>query len=400
METSFFGGYVCITSSLYPENFFYLYPDFSNSLLELEKQLIKNKNSIQEQRNLSDIRNLMQSLSSGLENYQNSLRGKIVLSIEGKRHIVELMGEASISPAKLSGDIRQAQSETESSIEISFKDFFGKTFHHKITEKSNSWELGDERNRNKILKSFHHKLQADTSAILEEWMETEIRHNCMAKPLALLDQSIYSLAQNCQQNIKSVDQETGAQLSQQFGFSLQQRLPNFQISSQEKSDDQQFWSTGIGGGIGLGGGGLLAGGVAIAVSSVAFFPVVLTGAAITGIAVAGAAVGTSIGTALGFFSAPSQEEIRKEVLQDGLKHFRDNAMQKNIEELIFQFVRESFEERYPMVDNVISEYLEALNSVLVNREKSEKLTVSQVEVEQSWGDTLNSRLQILSEQLN
>jgi hypothetical protein len=33
METSFFGGYVCITSSLYPENFFYLYPDFSNSLL-------------------------------------------------------------------------------------------------------------------------------------------------------------------------------------------------------------------------------------------------------------------------------------------------------------------------------------------------------------------------------
>jgi Dynamin family len=371
-----------------------------NFISELESQLVKNKNHIQQQRNLSDIRNLMQSVSISLEDYQKSLFGEIVLSIESKRHIIGLVGEAGSLSAKFHEEIRQAKSETESLIKISIGDLFERTLCQRISEKSNSWNLEDECDRNKILKSFHHKFQADASAILDEWMETEIRQNCMAKSLNLLDRGINELAQNFQQNIESVGQETGSQVSQQFGLSLQRRLPNFQISSQEKSDDKQFWSAGIAGGIGLGGGGLLAGVGAIAVSSIAFFPVILTGATITGIAVAGAAIGTSIGTALGFFSAPNQEEIRKEVLRDGLKNLRDNAMRKKIEESIEKFVIESFEQSHINIKGVINDYLKALDSELIRHEESEKRTSIQVEVEQAWGDASNSRIQILSGRIN
>jgi uncharacterized tellurite resistance protein B-like protein/GTPase SAR1 family protein len=366
---------------------------------EIESHLVNNKNNIRYQQSRRGVESVINQLSDRLKNYYRLLDRKIALSADCKQHIIELMGEGVSQLGKLSEVIKQAQAETDKSIDAPLEIFFNQTLREKITLKSDSWSLESEHDRNKILKSFHHKFQADTSAILEEWIEVEIFQGCMATFLTSLDSKIYGLAQNLQRNIESIDQETGAQFSQQFTLSLQRSLPNFQINSQAKSDDGQFWSTGIGGGIGLGAGGLLAGGVAIAVSSVAFFPVVLTGAAITGIAVAGAAVGTSIGTALGFFSAPNQEEIRKEVLQDGLKTF-NKATQEKLEESIQQFIRESFEQRHLAVDDVINGYLETLNSVLMEHEKSEKSTVNQVDSEQAWGATLHSRLQVLTDRLN
>ncbi len=232
-------------------------------------------------------------------------------------------------------------------------------------------------------------------------MVTEvIIQGCMASTLMPLDDTIYKLARDFKKNIKSIDQKTNAQLSKQFGLSMQRSLPNFQIGSQAKSDDWQAWSTGIGGGIGLGAGTLLAGGAAIAVSSIAFFPVVLTGAAVAGITAAGAAVGTSIGAALGFFNAPNQDEVRKEVLESGLKIFLAESKRNELEDSIQKFIEECFDQRLTTINGITQKYLKILDSLLVDEEKKAHLKASQIEEQQSLCAVYQEQLKAIQKQID
>jgi predicted GTPase/uncharacterized tellurite resistance protein B-like protein len=366
---------------------------------EIESHLVKNRNNIKYQRNNSEVQSIVNQLSNIFENHRSLWRGQVTLSIESKRRIIELMGEGGSRSAKLSEEIKQYQAEAIKSIDTPLKQFFNQTFREKITQKSVSWSLESENDRNKIVKAFHHKSQMDAAATFDEWLNTVIVQDCMASALKLLEPSIVTLARDFQKSIDSIDEETGAQLSQQFGRSLQNRLPNCQIGSQAKSDDVQFWSTGIGGGIGLGAGSVLAGGVALAVSSIAFFPVVLTGAAVAGVAAAGAAVGTSIGAALGFFSAPNQEDIRKEVLESILKEFLTKSRYNSVRESIKQFFEAEFEQRIIAINGVTHEYLETLNSLLVKSQKASLLKESEIEEKQSWSTTVQAKLHDFSTQL-
>lgn len=350
----------------------------------VESHLVNNQKNIKYQREYSGVKSIVRQLSDNFENHQSLLLGKITLSAE----------------CKLSEEVERSKHGTASSIDSPLKNFFAQTFRQKISAKAESWKSKEKNDRKKILKEFHSQFQADATAILEKWLQEVIIQGCMAPALKPLDNVIYELAGDFQRTIESIDQETNAQLSQQFGLSMQRSLPNFQISSQAKSDDWQAWSTGIGGGIGLGAGGLLAGGAAIAVSSIAFFPVVLTGAAVAGIAVAGAAIGTSIGATLGFFNAPNQDEVRKEVLESGLKIFLAESRRNELKDSIQQFVEECFDQRLTIINGITQEYLKILDSLLVKHEETTHAKASQIEEQQSWCAVSQKQLQLIQGQLN
>jgi hypothetical protein len=324
-----------------------------------------------------------------------------VVSAQCKQHIVEIMGESTSAVNRLLREIAIAQSKVESVVETPISQFFENGFRREIDKHSQLWKPQNKNNRDKILKEFHQRFQADSEKVLEEWIQEVVLQDFLEEEQNLLDCKIHALTQNFQKMAESVDVETGTHLSQQFKMSLQRRIPNFSVKSQTQSDtpNWQFWNTGIGGGVGLGTGGLFAGGVAAAVSSVAFFPVVLTGASIAGIAMAGAALGTSIGAALGFFGASDPEQIRQEVLEKGLSEFLTEINQKKLRSTIQQFIDESFCQQVKTMNDMTNEYLEILSSLLVEREKSAHLKSVQIEAENIFPEDFKNRLQLIKFQI-
>lgn len=152
------------------------------------------------------------------------------------------------------------------------------------------------------------------------------------------------------------------------------------------------WDIGIGGISGLGGGGLLAGGVALAVSSIAFFPLVLTTGAIVGIAAAGAALGTAVGGAIGFFTPPDQDVIRREVIEEGFKQFHVQNGTAQLMKSIDALVECLFEQRLKTIEAVTRQYIALLDSLLSDSETAHDLTLSEVEAKRQWHQTQQDQL--------
>ncbi|MDX2099182.1 MAG: hypothetical protein SFW36_15500, partial [Leptolyngbyaceae cyanobacterium bins.59] len=228
-----------------------------------------------------------------------------------------------------------------------------------------------------------------------------ILQKTLAPTLKAIDSNIYSKVCQFQKNAEAIDQGTGSQLATQFSLSINQVAPQFQFNTTGNSDQwETVWDVGIGGISGLGGGGLLAGGLAFAVSSIAFFPVVLTGGAIVGIAAAGAALGTAIGGAIGFFSTPDQEGIKQEVITEGFKQFYAQDGANQLIRAIDTLVRSLFDQRLTTIQTITRQYLELLNSLLSDSEAAHARTVSEVAEEHQWYQNQLSKLVSLQAQLD
>ncbi len=361
----------------------------------LETFLTQERGAIVNQRSQADLDGVAQSLTLQLKQAEEIIAGEVAISNAAKQDIVNKIGEASGYLANLQTLLRltsEQKRDTVKHLEIKqhLKNYIG--------EKSASWS-SEQRSKNKVLKEFGDKFQSDLSDAISEWTQTTVIQETLTSTLKAIDSNIQSKIYQFQKSAEAIDQKTGSHLAMQFDLSIDQVAPQFKFEAAAGSDKwEAARDIGLGSISGLGGGGLLVGGIALAVSSIAFFPLVLTGGAIAGIAAGGAALGTAIGGAIGFLTPPDQEAIKREVIEEGFKQFHSQDGTGQVMKSLDELVAKLFDKRLETIQAVTRQYMALLNSLLIDSETVH--TLNEVAAERQWYQEQHFKLVVFQSQLN
>jgi len=361
----------------------------------LETFLTQERGAIVNQRSQADLNSVAQSLTLQLKQAEEIIAGEVEVSNAAKQDIVDKIGEASGYLANLQTLIRSTSEQKRDVVKrLEIKQHL-KSY---ISEKSASWN-SKQGQKSKILTEFSDKFQSDLSDAISEWTQTTVIQETLTSTLKAIDSNVQSKIYQFQKSAEAIDQGTGSQLAIQFDLGMKQVAPQFKFDADVGSDKwDSAWKIGIGSISGLGGGGLLVGGIALAVSSVAFFPLVLTGGAIAGIAAGGAALGTAVGGALGFLIPPDQEAIKREVIEEGFKQFHAQDGTGQLMKSLDTLVESLFNQRLETIQAVTRQYMALLNSLLIDSESVH--TLNEVAAERQWYQDQNSKLVTFQSQLN
>jgi uncharacterized tellurite resistance protein B-like protein/predicted GTPase/gas vesicle protein len=363
----------------------------------LEVFLTQERGAIVNQRCQADLRTIMQALMLQLVQAEAILTDKIAISTAAQQDILSKIGEASGYLANLRTLIRSTCEQKRNAVQsLQIKPHLEKS----IRRTSSAW-VSEQKSTNKILKEFGDKFQSDLSDAINEWAQTVVIQETLTETLKSIDSHIQSKIQQFQKSAETIDQGTGSQLAMQLDLSIRQIAPQFQFKAAAGSDAwEAAWDIGIGGISGLGSGGLLAGGVALAVSTIAFFPLVLTAGTIVGIAAAGAALGTAVGGAIGFFTPPDQDAIKQEVIEEGLKQFYDQQGIAQLMQSSDTLVKSLFNQRLETIQAVTRQYIALLDALLNDSATAHKLTLNEVDVERQWHQAQRDKLVSLQARLS
>jgi len=348
---------------------------------ELQSFLTQTRGEIILRQIKTSLRNLIQTLALHLAQAEDALQGNINIPATTKQDILNQMGEVSGFQANLQLLIETlSQQKREEVKKLKLCTYLDES----IRRKSTAWS-STHTDKNKIAAEFFDKFQTALMEAIEAVRQNLIVDEILTPALKDLDSRIQTQISEFYKSVKAIDQATGSQLTNQVIVSLSQSAPQFQFKPGEVDSWETVWNAGIGGISGLGGGGLLAGGIALGVSSIAFFPVVLTTGAIAGIAAGGAALGTAIGGALGFFGTPDQFAIKEEVIESAFKQFYYE--QQGPSQLMSAFdigVKEVFEQKLSLVQNMTQQHLAILNTLLMEAAAAHTATLEQSAIACSW----------------
>jgi tellurite resistance protein len=248
---------------------------FHSFTQSLERFLTVERGEVVNRRTIAVLKQIAEQIRAGISQAQAAFEGKLVLSEESKQQILAKLGEASGFNGKLQDEIRLAQEQQLKRITNKLPEY-GTQLQSAISTKAQSW-TSTQTDESRLLKEFSEKFSADLLDLLVQGTQ-----ELTSSSLKSIDSKILQTIYHFQASAESIDQGTGSQLVSQLNLSLNKVAPQLKFNTSETSTDWQFWNTGLGSGIGLSAGGVLLGGAALAVSSIAFFPVVLTGGAIAG----------------------------------------------------------------------------------------------------------------------
>ncbi|MBE9009566.1 dynamin family protein [Pseudanabaenaceae cyanobacterium LEGE 13415] len=362
----------------------------------LEQFLTVEKGEIKHRQNKRAIDQIAEQISIALSQTQEN----IALSVAAKLDILEKLGEASGYCGRLQAQIQTEISTKLPEVRSRASNSLGKDLEQRITEEARSWS-STETEKSKIIKDFSERFQADTQKIAEAWTKEIIVEQILSSSIKSINANLYEMIHQFQESAESIDKGTGSQLVRQLSLNVERVAPGFKLNVATEDVDlfDTLFRSGIGGGIGLGAGGVLAGGAALAVTSIAFFPVVLTGAAIAGIAVGGAALGTAISSALGFFTPPDQDDIKKEVLQKGFEQFKTQNLESQWIAAIEKLTQNLFEQRLQIARIVTDRYITSLNSLLSESDANSSLTVEAAQAKKQRYEKHLADLKVFRSQL-
>jgi len=329
----------------------------------------------------------------GVLQSKTTLEGNLVFSEESKQQILTKLGEASGYLGKLQDEISLVREQKLTEI-TKILSKYKTQLRDDLSIKAQSW-TSTQTEESTLLKEFSEKFSTDLLDVIVQWTQ-----KIVSPSLKSMDSKIHQTIYHFQTSAESIDQGTGSQLVSQLSLSFNKVAPQFKFNTSETSGDWVFWNTGIGSGIGLGAGSVLLGGAALAVSSIAFFPVILTGGAIAGIAAGGAALGTAIGGVIGFLSPPDPEKIKQEVLEKGLTQYFQEGNQKPLIDVISSVIENEFNQRWKMFNDVAEQYISLLDTLLVDCTTKQALTQAEAAIEQQWCEQQQNQLNSFQLKLN
>jgi len=360
----------------------------------LEQFLTTERGDVINQRIITLLRQIAQQIMFGISQSKTTLEGKIVFSEESKQQILIKLGEASGYVGKLQDEINLAREQKLKKIPHLLSKYETQ-LRNDIFDRAQSW-TSTQTEESKLLNEFSEKFSADLLDIIAQWTQKTVSPDLLKST----DSKIYETIYYFQTSAESIDQGTGSQLGSQLSLSFNKVAPQFKFNSSETSSDWVFWNTGIGSSIGLGAGSVLLGGAAFAVSSIAFFPIILTGGAIAGIAAGGAALGTAIGGVIGFLSPPDPEKIKQKVLEKGLAQYFQEGNQKPLIDVISSIIENEFNQRRKMFNDVAEQYISLLDTLLIDCKAKHALTQAEAAIEQQWCEQQQSQLDSFQLKLN
>jgi Dynamin family len=325
----------------------------------------------------------------GLETCSHFLLNIIQDTAPGREYILARFSEFLQENNEINDDVAQAILNLLSD-EISIEELKENLLYLAFTEleleldsKSEAW-ITKKTNQVEITRDFSSNLQADASETIERWWKEDIFQAEIQDRLQEIDLCIRKAQESIRDSSCFLDKKIDGITEHYFSENSQQSLSSNMDMSVRHGEQANCLDAMFGGSLGLGTGGVLAGGAALAVSSIAFFPVILTGASILGITAAGAAIGSSVGALFGLCPSLDIEKIRGDVLYDGIQQILSEENYQNLEQSIEAKILSLYEPRVEYIRSFCRAHIENLDTLISSRAEVLKLDRIEVSNEIYW----------------
>ncbi len=338
---------------------------FTEFVSALETFLVDERGEIVLEKGIADIRRLIGGVQDGFTQKTNILEGNFSLSEGQKTKILEQIGDVSGFDIKVQGLRDELINEAENELCDSWNQWV-ENLEARIAQKSDYWTSA-KRGKKSALEDYRKKFAEDFDADVDDWLKNTVAGNILKPKFNKLQKTISQKLATIRQDLKTLDNTTGASLDRQFDLSMSNLGIDMDFSkmldpSSIEDATDFLGSLSIGGGFG---GALVAAG---------FF---FTGISMLPIAIAGGVVGAAASL---FFSKSEEEvqlELKAEAFNKGIENFVESG--DKIFDKIFDKIIDNFDERANAFHDAVSAAISILSNLLEQQENALKETVAQKE---------------------
>jgi uncharacterized tellurite resistance protein B-like protein/tRNA U34 5-carboxymethylaminomethyl modifying GTPase MnmE/TrmE len=304
------------------------------------------------------VTQLIQKARIELKQSTQLLDGEIAFSESEKHQIIEQMGMASGRDVQLCILRNRCIDDALEAISEAWGEWLS-GIADRLAAKSVHWESGFDE-KEKILRDYAGQFSRDCSNDLDNWLESVVKRKILLPRIRELDQIISENLEAIYQDLKSIDSNSGSNLSEQFNLSLSQFGVDMRFGSNLNANAIEDEDDSLG--LFFAGGGIVGGGLAILGFS--FFPILL----------AGAATGAIVGWLFGTDPEELKQKMKQEVYIKGIEKLQESLDQ--IGEKIAESSIQALEARTDRSSQAIREAISILDQILKQQEIAHQKTVS------------------------
>ncbi len=249
---------------------------FSEFVSALETFLVEERGELTLEKRISDIQRFISGIQGGFERMTATLEGKLSLSEEERRKILEQAGEISGFDTKIQALKDTLIDDTLSEVSDSW-DLWLESIDTRLITKAEKWETECE-GKKEILKDYARQFVENMSEELDNWLTESVMQTILKPKVKALESEIIRKLAAIKHDLQSIDEDAGTNLHKQFELSGLGVNLNFhsELEPESVKDPTSFL-----GGLGMFGGALAVGGLAF--TSLTMFPIVLAGGLVGGI---------------------------------------------------------------------------------------------------------------------
>ncbi|CAN5794193.1 hypothetical protein BH23CYA1_BH23CYA1_07110 [soil metagenome] len=329
----------------------------------LETFLVEERGELSLMKGIVNVQRFVSGIQDGFEKMTNFLEGKLSLSAAEQHKILEKTGAISGFDIKIQvlkeSLIEEALSEVSDSWDQWLDDV-----DDCLASRKEKWATQHEQ-KAAIVKDYAEKFVQDISEELDNWLKNAVMQTILKPKVDELESEIIKKLATIQQDLKSIDDKTGAGLQKQF--ELSSLGVNLKFHS-KLNPDAVGDATGFWGDLGLKGGGMAAAG-ALAFAGFGLWPILLTGG------IAGAAASWLFGKDV----EEMKEELKVEAFNKGIDKFVEAS--DEILTRITENIESAFDKKAQDFHESASASISILCNLLEQQEGVLKETLAQKEVE-------------------
>lgn len=332
---------------------------FENFTQSIENFLTVERGSLEIERSVTKINDLIQACFEGFKQAEEVLEGRVNLSESEKQKIFEQIGEASGRDVRIQILASQLRDKAvEEAYEAWDKSFEG--LGERMAKKSEEWSSQHNLllSRDKLIKDYIDQFVQDLSREIDTWGNHTLRDVILSQNLQILDDSIDKELGAIQAEFKTFDEQTKSHLSEQLDLSI------------SAINDDFMGIGGFGGGMGV--GGALAAGL-LAFTGLGLITIILASLAATVVGGAGLRM-------LGIDGV--RDQIKQKVFEIGFQKFNEST--DKVAEKLDEIVSSVFYNRVEGASRAIAQAISLYENLLEQQEKTHKESLEQREADKAW----------------
>ncbi len=348
----------------------------------LETFLVEERGELTLKKGIADVQQFISGIRDSFEQMTALLEGKLSLSTAEQHKILEQTGAISGFDVKIQALKDSLIEEALSEVGDSWDQWLD-GLDARLASRKEKWTTKHEY-KALIVKDYAEQFVQDISEELDNWLKNAVMQTILKPKVDELESEIIRKLATIQQDLKSIDDETGAGLHKQFELSGLGVNLNFhsKLDHDAVGDATGFW-----GDLGLKGGGMAAAG-ALAFVGVGLWPILL----------AGGVAGTAISWIFGKDQEQVEEELKLEAFNKGVEKFveaSDEILTKIVENIenAFDKKAQEFHEAAIASISILCNLLEQQESILQE-------TLAQKEAETGLIQQQNLRLKAIETALD
>ena len=337
---------------------------FDDFVSALETFLVEERGELSLKSGISDVKRFISGIQDGFVQTTDLLEGRLSLSEAEQQKLLNQAGDVSgldVTVRVLKGTLVD---ESLEAIDKSWNEWIEK-LDECLLRKKEHWTTQHE-DKKLIVKDYAEQFVQDISEELDKWLQETVMHTILKPKVDKLDKLIQQSLKSIHHDLKSIDEDAGTNLREQFELANMGVNLRFHSSldADAVSDATGFW-----GDLGLKGGGGIAAAGALAFVGFGLWPILLTG----GVA------GTLVSWMLGKDLDTVKSELKNEAFNKGVEKFIETS--DAIIDRLVERIEAAFDQNAQAFHERASKSIAMLCNLLEQQEIISRETLVQKEIE-------------------